>query len=82
MTFMIYSRKNPTGLHIRIGRENNNIAMEDCSFITATYSVGVEQLGSIAILGPTRMEYSRVISLMQVLAKDLSTVLTELYQTK
>lgn len=75
-------RKNPTGLHIRIGRENNNIAMEDCSFITATYSVGVEQLGSIAILGPTRMEYSRVISLMQVLAKDLSTVLTELYQTK
>jgi heat-inducible transcriptional repressor len=75
-------RKNPTGLHIRIGRENNNTAMEDCSFITATYSVGVEQLGSIAILGPTRMEYSRVISLMQVLAKDLSTVLTELYQTK
>ena len=75
-------RKNPTGLHIRIGRENNNTAMEDCSFVTATYAVGVEQLGSIAILGPTRMEYSRVISLMQVLAKDLSTVLTELYQTK
>jgi len=75
-------RKNPTGIHIRIGRENNNSAMEDCSLITATYSVGKEQLGSIAILGPTRMEYSRVVSLMQVLAKDLSTVLTDLYQTK
>ncbi|MBB6445970.1 heat-inducible transcriptional repressor HrcA [Bacillus benzoevorans] len=75
-------RKNPTGIHIRIGRENNNTAMEDCSLITATYSVGREQLGSIAILGPTRMKYSRVVSLMQVLAKDLSTVLTELYQTK
>lgn len=75
-------RKNPTGIHIRIGRENNNTAMEDCSLITATYSVGKEQLGSIAILGPTRMKYSRVVSLLQVLAKDLSTVLTELYHTK
>lgn len=75
-------RKNPAGIHIRIGRENNNTAMEDCSLITATYSVGKEQLGSIAILGPTRMKYSRVVSLLQVLAKDLSTVLTELYQKK
>nr|WP_295969500.1 heat-inducible transcriptional repressor HrcA [uncultured Bacillus sp.] len=75
-------QKTPAGIHIRIGRENKNSAMEDCSLITATYSVGREQLGSIAILGPTRMEYSRVVSLMQVLAKDLSTVLTKLYQTK
>lgn len=75
-------RENPTGLHIRIGRENNIAAMEDCSFVTATYSVGEEQLGTIAILGPTRMKYSRVISLMQVLAKNLSTTLTELYQKK
>jgi heat-inducible transcriptional repressor len=75
-------RKNPSGIHITIGRENNNSAMEDCSFITASYSIGMEQIGSIAILGPTRMEYSRVISLMQLLSKDLSTVLTNLYQLK
>ena len=81
MTFMIYFEK-PNRTSYSDWQRKQNIAMEDCSFITATYSVGVEQLGSIAILGPTRMEYSRVISLMQVLAKDLSTVLTELYQTK
>ncbi len=75
-------RKNPSGIHVRIGRENNISAMEDCSFITATYSIGEEQLGSIAVLGPTRMEYSRVISLMKFLSKDLSTVLTNLYQIK
>ena len=34
-----------------------------------TYSIGNEQLGSIAILGPTRMEYSRVISLTAVFSK-------------
>lgn len=75
-------RKNPTGIHVRIGRENDISAMEDCSFITATYTIGDEQLGSIAVLGPTRMEYSRVISLMKFLSKDLSTVLTNLYQIK
>lgn len=75
-------RKNPAGIHVKIGRENGNTAMEDCSFITASYSIGDEQLGSIAILGPTRMEYSRVISLMELLTKDLTTVLTKLYQIR
>lgn len=74
-------RKNPTGIHVKIGKENNNTAMEDCSLITATYSVGAEQLGTIAILGPTRMEYSRVISLLKFLSNDLTTVLTRLYQS-
>ncbi len=51
--------------------------MEDCSLITATYSIGEEQLGTIAILGPTRMEYSRVISLLQLFTNDLLTDLTK-----
>jgi heat-inducible transcriptional repressor len=54
--------------------------MENCSLITATYSVGEEQLGTIAILGPTRMEYSRVITILNRVASDLSTVLTDWYQ--
>lgn len=73
-------QQNPIGINVRIGRENNNSAMENCSLITATYSVGAENLGSIAILGPTRMEYSRVISLLQLISSDLSTVLSKLYQ--
>jgi heat-inducible transcriptional repressor len=67
---------------VKIGKENNNSAMENCSLITATYSVGEEQLGTIAILGPTRMEYSRVISLLQMISQDLTSVLTKLYQNK
>ncbi|XJZ26281.1 heat-inducible transcriptional repressor HrcA [Bacillota bacterium Lsc_1132] len=73
-------KKNPKGINVKIGRENNNLAMEDCSLITATYSIGAEKLGTIAILGPTRMEYSRVIGLMQFLSKDLTAALTKLYQ--
>jgi heat-inducible transcriptional repressor len=73
-------KKDSAGINVKIGRENNNSVMENCSLITATYSVGTEKLGTIAILGPTRMEYSRVISLLQFLSKDLTAVLTKLYQ--
>jgi heat-inducible transcriptional repressor len=75
-------RKDSAGIHVKIGTENNISAMDNCSLITATYSVGVEKLGTIAILGPTRMEYSRVIGLLQLLSNDLTAVLTRLYQTK
>lgn len=75
-------RSNPSGINVKIGKENNNSAMENCSLITATYSIGTEQLGTIAVLGPTRMEYSRVISLLQYISNDFSTLLTKLYQNK
>lgn len=73
--------KNPMGISVKIGRENKYSAMENCSLISATYSVGEEKLGTIAILGPTRMEYSRVISLLDLISKDLSAALTRLYQS-
>jgi heat-inducible transcriptional repressor len=73
-------RKKSAGINVKIGSENKNLAMENCSLITATYSIGAEKLGTIAILGPTRMEYSRVISLLQFLSNDLTSVLTKLYQ--
>ncbi|MCL6587097.1 MAG: heat-inducible transcriptional repressor HrcA [Anoxybacillus sp.] len=68
------------GIHVTIGRENQLSGMENCSLITATYSVGEEPLGTIAVLGPTRMEYSRVITILNRVASDLSTVLTDWYQ--
>ncbi len=74
-------RKQHSGINIKIGSENNNSAMENCSLITATYSIGTERLGSIAILGPTRMEYSRVISLLDYISSDLTAVLTKLYDS-
>jgi heat-inducible transcriptional repressor len=70
---------NDSGITIKIGKENENIAMENCSLITATYSVDNRQIGRIAVLGPTRMEYSRVISLLQRVTKDMSKALTNLY---
>ncbi|OEH93689.1 heat-inducible transcriptional repressor HrcA [Bacillus solimangrovi] len=75
-------RTSESGIKVKIGRENNLEEMENCSVITASYSVGTEQLGTIAVLGPTRMEYSKVISLLNVFSKDLTKVLTSLYQSE
>lgn len=62
---------------IRIGSENNHMAVENCSVITASYSIGEEQKGSIAIIGPTRMDYQRVVTLLDVMRSGLSKTLSE-----
>lgn len=75
-------RGNKAGIDVKIGRENEVSEMENCSLITASYTIGDEQLGTVAILGPTRMPYSRIISLLQLISSDLSNALTRLYQSK
>ena len=67
-----------SGIAVRIGSENNHNAMEDFSVITATYSAGEIMKGSIAIIGPTRMDYGRVITLLDLLSSDLSRELARL----
>lgn len=68
------------GLHIRIGSENALSAMEDCSVITVSYDIGEEQTGSIAIIGPKRMDYKRIVSILDLLSGDLSKELTRIFK--
>lgn len=68
------------GLHIRIGSENALSAMEDCSVITVSYDIGEEQTGSIAIVGPKRMDYKRIVSLLDTLSGDLSKELNRIFR--
>ncbi|NLY78845.1 MAG: heat-inducible transcriptional repressor HrcA [Lysinibacillus sp.] len=65
------------GITIRIGSENNHMAVEDCSVITTAYSVGEEQKGAIAIIGPKRMDYQRVVTILDVMRRGLSRTLSE-----
>ncbi|MDG4655479.1 heat-inducible transcriptional repressor HrcA [Ectobacillus antri] len=73
---------NTAGLQVKIGRENGPSAMEDCSLITASYSIGEDTLGTFAILGPTRMNYARVISLLQLFTGQLADVFEKSQQNK
>ncbi|AKU25811.1 heat-inducible transcriptional repressor HrcA [Geobacillus stearothermophilus] len=80
--YRLLRKQSQKGVQVSIGRENELHGMENCSLITATYSVGEEPLGTIAILGPTRMEYSRVITVLNRVASDLSAALTKWYQNQ
>ncbi|MBN8236687.1 heat-inducible transcriptional repressor HrcA [Halobacillus kuroshimensis] len=65
-------RSGQEGIQVRIGQENPFDSMQNCSLITATYHLGNNQMGTIALLGPTRMEYNRMFSLMNVLSKHMT----------
>lgn len=69
------------GIKVTIGHENSIQEIQDCSVITASYSVGGQQIGKIAVLGPTRMEYTKVISLLKYTSGDLTRVLTNWYRS-
>jgi heat-inducible transcriptional repressor len=69
-----------SGIQVKIGQENKLEAFDNCSLITASYSIGGKHMGTIGILGPTRMEYRRVIGVVDTLSKDLTKLLTNLYQ--
>ena len=50
------------GINIRIGKENKIEKMKDCSLVTTTYRVGNTVIGTIGVIGPTRMDYSKVLA--------------------
>jgi heat-inducible transcriptional repressor len=65
------------GVSVSIGNENNVVPLSQCSVVVApTYVDGVQQ-GSIAVLGPTRMDYSQAISAVAVVSKNLGERLGE-----
>lgn len=64
-----------SGLKVTIGSENKFTGIQDCSMVQATYRLNGQIVGTIAVLGPTRMEYGKVISVMDYLHKYLKTIL-------
>ena len=72
----IIKRASKLEFSITIGNENQDEMFKDCSIVTATYQVGDEPLGSFGIIGPTRMNYSKVISVLEYMRRSLSEVLS------
>lgn len=63
-----------SGLRITIGSENKFSGIQDCSMVQATYRLNGKIVGTMAVLGPTRMEYGKVITVMDYLHKYLKTM--------
>jgi heat-inducible transcriptional repressor len=61
---------------IRIGKENLESKIKECSIVTAQYSVG-DTVGTVGVIGPTRMNYAKVVRVIDYIAKRLSQTLTQ-----
>ncbi len=60
---------------VTIGSENEQEGLQDCSVVTASYRVNGTPVGSFGVIGPTRMDYARVLSILKNVQSNLSTVL-------
>jgi heat-inducible transcriptional repressor len=65
------------GVQIFIGGESGVAPLDECSVITAPYEVDGQVVGTVGVIGPTRMAYERVIPIVDITAKLLSSLLTQ-----
>jgi heat-inducible transcriptional repressor len=73
----LLGREGSMEVSIRIGPENQVPELNDCSIVSASYRVGDHSNGTLGIIGPTRMNYNRVISVLDFMGRALSDVLSE-----
>ena len=68
---------NAAGVKIFIGGESGIATLDECSVVAAPYVVDGQVLGSVGVIGPTRMAYERVIPIVDITAKLLSSALSQ-----
>lgn len=65
------------GVQIFIGGESGLVPLDECSIVTAPYEVDGQVVGTVGVIGPTRMAYERVIPIVDITAKLLSSALSQ-----
>ena len=65
---------------VKIGQENHVAEAHNCSVISANYILDGKSIGSIGIIGPTRLDYAKVITLIDYISLDLSNTMNKLYK--
>ena len=78
----LLSDTNESGTQVLIGAENEIEQMQGCSVIKTSYRLGDNTRGQIGIIGPTRMDYSQVISVLDGMVKNIESVLKMLTDNK
>jgi heat-inducible transcriptional repressor len=66
------------GVLTLIGNEINDVNVTGCSIVTSSYKIGNKNVGMLGILGPTRMNYQKVVPLIDYTSKIVSRLLTQM----
>jgi len=69
---------NDSDIEIVIGDENSVLQMKNCSVIKAGIGVGGQKAGRIGIIGPTRMDYAQVSSVLNGIVKRINAAINEM----
>ncbi len=67
------------GIKVTIGGENKMEGLHNCSTITATYQIDGRTIGSVGVIGPTRMDYDKAVSIVDFMTQHLSQMMKDLY---
>lgn len=65
------------GIEAKIGKENDFEILQDCSLVTINYSLGNKKAGKIGVIGPKRMNYSRVFASLDLISNEIDKILNE-----
>ncbi len=63
------------GVIVTIGQENKYSGIQDCSVIQASFRLDGQTVGTLAVLGPTRMEYARTMAAIEFMQKHMEQIL-------
>jgi heat-inducible transcriptional repressor len=74
---ILESSSRAQGVQIFIGGESGIAPLDECSVVTAPYEVDGRVVGTVGVIGPTRMAYERVIPIVDITAKLLSSALSQ-----
>ena len=64
-------------VNIKIGTDGYDQIPEDCSLVTATYSVKGVKIGTYGVIGPIRMDYQKVVSVLENVGKILESIVNK-----
>lgn len=74
LTELLKNEEDDIEINIKIGGENDDVP-KDCSLVTATYSAGGKKVGTYGVIGPLRMDYRKVVSVLEGVGKVLEDIM-------
>jgi len=74
---LLEQSRSAAGVQIFIGGESNLLPLDECSMVTAPYTVDGQVVGTLGVVGPTRMAYERVVPIVDITARLLSSALSQ-----
>ena len=76
LLYLLDASRHAPGVHIFVGDESGLAGLDECSVVSAPYAANGRVIGTLAVVGPKRMHYERVVPIVDITARLLSNALS------